>query len=255
MTEMQLGDYHYKDDGPRMVLPLRFIPQGGYYPLLSIPNVYRGTDNPYFTGMHDRRTTSRLWDKLSLDSAGYPIKYRKNGSAYDTAMNLYTGFLSAMGTIRDFDYMPSTLTGDGAEYRMKGDVDIFCLGVIELAHLPELIYGGTKSKYRRYRSSSSHVTIKFDVSKVKILLNIDKLRRAQFCKDNYSVTVRSTLLGKIKRLRADLKITVEEISDEEIERFAISPNAVRTNSIVEILELKDRLRDSVFSNLNTATVV
>jgi hypothetical protein len=158
-----------------------------------------------------------------------------------------------MGTSKDFEYMPSTLTGDVLEYRMKGNVDIFCLGVIDVKHLPEVKHDSQARG--RYIRRSNVIEINFDPTKAKILLNIDKLRKAQFCKEVYSVTVRSRLLEEIKKVRRSGEIVVEEVSNEEIERFAVSPNAVRTNSIVEILQLKDRLRDSVFSNLNTAKAV
>ena len=253
LKEVTINDYHHNDGGKRVVLPLRFIPQNRYYPLLSIPAMYRGYDNPYFQGVWNKRTISRISDNVSINSSGYLVKYRRRGH-YGESMNIFSGFLSALGTSFDFEYSSSSMMGKERSYRMKGDVDVFCLGLISSAHLPELLYGSSTPHYRRY-SQRSTVSVRFDSSKVTILLNVDKLRKAQFCKDNYTVTVRSTLLGEIKRFRQQYQTTVEEVSDEEIMKYARSPHAVRTTSMVEMMKIKEEIKGSVFSNLNTGIAI
>ena len=249
--ELKIVDYVTKN-GTQRVLPLRFTIHDGLYPLLAAPVIYKGQENPYFTTAADMRPVSRV--RINLNGPGLNYKYKKGRSFYsNNSVVLYSGFLSAMGVPSDFDYMPSSLSGDEIRYRMKGDVDLFCLAVVPSGHLPEV--GRVKHPvHSRYLREISSVYTKVDLTKVKLLVSIEKLRKTLFMKDRYTATIRSTILKQIRDLETRTEITVEDVPDEYLNRFKVSPNAVRTNSIVEIIQLGNEIKDSVFSNLNKEAV-
>jgi hypothetical protein len=248
--ELRIVDYTSRSkDG--MVLPFRFTIQDGWYPLLAIPPTYKGVDNPYFPSMNGSRMSSRV--RISMSSSGLNYKYKKGRRYGSSPVILYSGFLSAMGVAGDFDFMPSTLTGSKIHYRMKGEIDLFCLAVVPVNHLPE-IGQVTHSVHSRYMKTLNSIYVKTDLTKVKLLVSTEKLRKSLFMKDRYTATIRTNILNQIKRLDTDSAITVEDVPDDYLNGFAISPNAVRTNSIVEIIQLDNEIKDSVFSNLNKVAI-
>ena len=248
---MKIVDYYqHSHDG--VVFPLRFIPHDGYYPLMSIPVQYKGYDNPYFKGMHNRRIDCRISNKVNLKSAGRSLIYRKGRTWGGPYINLFSGFYSVIASSQDFDYMPSSLFGDDVKYRMKGEIDIFCLGMVKLTELPTITV--VKESYLRYVHKRKVMRTTLDLTKVKILVNKEKLRKSLFTKENYTTTVRKIILDQIKLADTQSAITVEDVSDEYLRSFIVSPNTVRTNSMTKVIQMNNEIKDSVFSNLNTVLV-
>lgn len=252
---MKISDY-YSDSATNRIMrfPLRFISHDGYYPLLIIPTIYRGTNNPYFIGSHNNHNGCRISNRLSLESAGRNIKYKIGRSLNAPVSNLFSGFFSMLGTKEDFEYMPSSLSRtDDLKYRMKSDIDIFCLGVIKLTDLSHI---GLEAKNKKYKYSGNEkwMDINLDLNKVKILINEEKLNKSRFMKDHYTATVRQELLLRIHRLTGTTKITTKDVSDDYLEKFVISPNTVRTNSMVKVIQMSNEIKDSVFSNLKVAVI-
>ena len=70
--------YTIPSDG--VTFPLKFVPHDGYYPLLAIPALYKGTNNPYFTKIHTRKARSRVGSNLYLRSVGSPFIYKASRS-------------------------------------------------------------------------------------------------------------------------------------------------------------------------------
>ena len=186
--QLTINDYVSEENG--MVLPLRFTLQDGWYPLLAVPSTYRGASNPYFPHIHNTYKTSRV--RLNMKSSGMVQKYKKGRSRYSQPVILYSGFLSAMGSTRDFEYMPSKLTGDDIHYRMKAEMDIFCLAVVRASNLPQV--GNTNHQVRsRYVKRVSSINTTIDLTKVKIFVSTEKLRKSLFMKECYTATIRSTI--------------------------------------------------------------
>ena len=254
ITKMIITDYISENpkSSPKTVYPIRFIPHDGYYPLVLIPSLYRDNNNLYFSNMQRKHIGSRIHNRISLESGGFTFRYRMGRAINAPVGNLYSGFLSMMGVKEDFDYMASSLLyGEDKMYRMKGDLDVFCLGVIELAHLPQVKFNVPKqSRYvnRRY------MEVEMDLTKVKILVSEEKLRKSLFAKHYYTTTVRKELLHKIEKLNNDTAITVKDVPDDYIEKFIISPNTVRTKSMAKVIQIDNEIKDSVFSNLNTVAI-
>jgi hypothetical protein len=247
LSEREITDY-YQKPSDKMVYPLKFVPHDGYYPLISLPVLYKGEYNPYFSNIHIRRIDGRL-GKLNLLSAGIPFIYKKSRSIGGPFINFYSGFYSAIASPDNFEYMPSNIFTDDRKYRMKGEIDIFCLGVVSIKNLPNF----TVMKERHY-SQRKAMRITLDLTQVKILVNEEKLRKTLFTKTNYTATIRSNILRQIKTADDESKITVEDVSDEYLNSFTVGPKAVRTNSLVEAMQIGNEVKDSVFSNLKEVLV-
>jgi len=250
---LTITDYVYSNPEKNIIYPLKFISHDRQFPLIAIPISYRGDQNPYFRNMHNKGTSCRVINKLELEHSGTSIKYRKTNSYGGPVSNIYTGFFSAIATRNDFDYMPSGLLGNDIHYRMKAELDIFCLGIVKLSRLPQVKWIVQK-QYRRYVKRNPLVEITYDMRDVKILVSEEKLRKSNFMKDNYTATIRTNLLNKIKQFQISYPLTVEDVSDDYLEEFVIRPNTVRTNSLGEVITMSNEIKDSVFSNLNTVMV-
>ena len=242
-NEIQILDNYRKHSG-LITLPLKFVPFDGYYPLLAIPAYYRGTYNPYFTNIQNSRIDFRL-SKLNIACAGKSFRYSKGTGQH---MNISSGLYSTLASQVDFEFMPSALINT-KYYRMKGDVDIFCLGIVKLAHLPEFNIHGGVSRYRR-----KSATIDLKMNEVIILVNEEKLRKTLYAKTYYTPTVRKKILDQITIADHTTSVTVKDVSNEYLESFLISPHTVRTNSLVETLKIDTEIKDSVFSNLKDVLV-
>jgi len=227
--------------------PLRFIPADNYYPLVNVPAMYKGYNNPYFDGIESKGVHCRM-TRMNLVSSGHSFRYRKNRNWTGPKPNLYTGMLTAMGLQDDFDYMPSSLFDLERKYKMVGELDVFCLGVVKTSHLPQVDF---KSNVRHNRRS---VDINIHAPSVKILVSTEKLRKTLFTKTHYTGTVRRTILDEIRMIEDKYKIVVEDVSEDYIEKFMIRPHTVRTNSVVKIIEMDTEIKNSVFSNLNEKVV-
>ncbi len=234
------------------VFPLKFISHDGYYPLIIIPSFYRGINNPYFRQSYKQHASSRISYRLPFDATGYYIKYRKNRAYSSMPVNLYSGFLSVIGTHEEFDYMPSSLAVD-AKYRMKADLDIFCLGVTKLPYLPEVKIEKSHNSYMRRRDRKS-IHIDLDLTKMKIFISEEKLRKPSFLNQFYTATVRKEILYRINNFRRDKNVIIEDVSDDYLERFVTRPKTVRTNSFAEAIKIDKEIKDSVFSNLKMELV-
>jgi len=241
---------YYTKHSDQVTYPLEFIPHDGYYPLLSIPTLYKGKNNPYFHNIHNRRIDCRL-NKLHLRSSGNTFVYRKGRSWAGPFINIHSGFFSVIASPQDFDYMPSALSGD-RKYRMKGEIDVFCLAVVKLTKLPTISV--TRENYRRYIHARKVMRTDIELKDVKILVNEEKLRTTLYTKTYYTSTIRRNILDQIAHLDKSTIMTIEDVSDEYLKSFVVSPNAVRTNSLVETLNFDREIKDSVFSNLNAEFV-
>jgi len=249
-TKLQIIDW-YQKPSDKIVYPLRFIPHDGYYPLIAIPPTYKGYNNPYFYGSQNRRVRSRLsW--LNLTSSGIPFIYKKNRSWGGAFINFYSGFLSVIASSDDFEYMPSSLFDRGRKYRMKGEIDVFCLAVVKTSQLPTIEVG--KESFRRYVNSRKVMRTELNLSHVTILVNEEKLRKSLFTKVHYTATVRKNILDQIKKIDNQTTVVIKDVSDEYLKSFVVSPKTVRTNSFVEVMKIDSEIKDSVFSNLNAELV-
>ena len=230
-----------------VTFPFRIKPYDGYYPLLSIPALYKGPNNPYFQNVHNLRIDCRL-TKLNIRYVGSPFIYRKGRSWSGPKLQLFAGLYSALGSSNEFDYMPSSLLDKTIKFRMRGDIDIFCLAVTKVSELPE--FGvSKKQRYYGYRKGKL-MNIEVDLSKVTILVNEEKLRKTLFTKTRYTASVRRRILDQLDYEKAHSSITIKDVSDEYLTKFTESPNAIRTNSFVESHTLEQDIKSSVFSNLN-----
>jgi hypothetical protein len=189
---------------------------------------------------------------MNLTSPGSTFTYKKSRSWAGPFINFHSGFLSAIASSQDFDYMPSTLFGNDRKYRMKGEIDVFCLAVVKLTKLPSISV--KRETYRRYIHARKVMRSDIKLKDVKILVNEEKLRKTLYSKTYYTATIRRNILDQIKYLDNNTAITVEDVSDEYLKSFVVSPNTVRTNSLVETLNLNTEIKDSVFSNLNAEFV-
>jgi len=248
--KMMIIDY-YQKPSDKVVYPLRFVPHDGYYPLIAIPPTYKGYHNPYFHGSHNRRVRSRL-SHLNLNSSGIPFIYKKNRSWGGDFINFFSGFYSVIASPDDFEYMPSSLFGNDKKYRMKGEIDIFCLAVVKTSQLPTITI--QSERYYRYAHKRKVMRTELDLNHVTIFVNKEKLRKSIFAKTHYTATVRKNILDQIKKIDIGSTITVKDVSDEYLKSFMVSPKTVRTNSLVETMRIDNEIKDSVFSNLNAELV-
>ncbi len=132
---------------------------------------------------------------------------------------------------------------------MKGEIDIFCLAVVKITKLPQLIVG--KEKMNKWGNIRKVMRVDLNLDDVTILVNEEKLRKSLFTKNEYTTTFRKTILNEIAREDESTTITVKDVPNEYLKQFIVSPNAVRTKSFVETINIDKEIKDSVFSNLNT----
>ena len=249
-SKMQIIDY-YQKPSDKVVYPLKFIPHDGYYPLIAIPPTYKGYNNPYFHGSQNRKVHSRL-SRLMLTSSGIPFIYKKNRSWGGAFINFYSGFYSVIASPDDFEYMPSSLFDSDRKYRMKGEIDVFCLAVVKTSQLPMVKV--SRERYYRYANHRKIMRVDLDLNHVTILVNQEKLRKTLFTNTHYTATVRRNILEQIRIADKNTTIVVKDVSDEYLRSFVVSPQAVRTNSLMETIKIGDEIKDGVFSNLNAELV-
>jgi hypothetical protein len=234
--------------------PLKFIPYEGWMPMIITSSTYKKSGNLYFQGIHYRSIHSRVWNHINPLMTNSILRYRITRNWNGPNITLSSGFLTIMGIKENFEYLPSTLFNEeNINYKLIGDVDIFCLGVVKISKLPEIKYivHNYRSSSMRYRT---RIEINFDISAIKILISEEKLRKTLFTKKYYTGTIRNAILEKISKIETKYGIKVEDVSEDYLKNFMIRPNAVRTKSFVEIMELNKEIKDSVFPNLNTLIV-
>ena len=237
-------------DESREIYPMKLVPHDGWIPMLIARNQYKSSKNPYFYKSWDRPVRSRVTGSINPLGTGMLLKYRKCRNYSTAPTTLFSGFLSVIGARQDFEYMSSSMFTDDPVYRLVGDVDIFCLGLVKVSGLPDIQFSKGSSKWIRRRVAD----VTFDPANVKILVSTEKLRKTLFTKTHYTATVRKTILNELERAKRYYKITLEDVPEDYIEKFVIRPNSVRTNSIVEVMQLNNEIKDSVFSNLNELLV-
>jgi hypothetical protein len=231
--------------------PLEFVPHDGWYPLPRMSTFYKGTKNPYFGNMGSY-ARSRVSNHIHLKGPGYAYKYRIRRRGVVT---LYSGLLSSIGLSKNLDLLPSSLVGMNKIFRMYGEPDIFCIGVVKPSKLPELKLdgGGVVRKNRPFYSRSGpSMEIIINPDDVTIFVSIDKLRKTLFMKECYTMTVRNEVLWQIKKLEDDLsnKIKIVDVPDEYLTQFINFPEQIRTNSMIEAMRIEEEIKENVFSNLN-----
>lgn len=230
--------------------PLEIKPHDGLYPLLRFPYLCKGPFNPYF-GYLPSYSRARIAGHIRLATVGHTHKYRIRRRGVVT---FYSGYYSVMGIPTSLDYLPSSLAGD--KFKMYGEPDIFCLAVINTSKIPDIEFT-TKFNDGRYRySKTMHTTqVELNTEDITILVSKEKLRKAKYSKENYSITARNEILFSLRRLALDFKgIKCLDVSDEYLRNFYSMPEGIRTNSLVETMRIESEIKDSVFSNLNSIAV-
>ncbi len=148
--KISFAEYVYKETNSiDEIFPLKFTSYDGYIPMLRVPTMYRLSQNLYFRQMYNARVRSRIWNHVDLRGTGTTIRYRKSRNWTGLSVNLFSGFLTAMGTKEDFEYMPSSIFKDTSTFRLLGEVDIFCLGVMKVSNLPSIKRNSNTSRYSR----------------------------------------------------------------------------------------------------------
>jgi hypothetical protein len=226
--------------------PLEFNVHDGYYPLLRLPTLYHGVENPYFHNL-GKYARSRVMDHIRLDGTGYSYKYRMKSKGVAT---LYSGFYSAIGIASNLEYLPSSILKDVRNFRMYGIPDIFCIGVVSTSNLPEIRFIPNMSRYsRKYSTGQAEVTYYPDT--ITILVSTEKLRKTKFMKDNYTLTVRREIFYRLEQLQKRLPFKIKDVSNDYLTNFYSVPDGVRTNSIVEAIKIENEIKSNVFSNINS----
>jgi hypothetical protein len=80
------------------------------------------------------------------------------------------------------------------------------------------------------------------------------LKKTAFTNSNYTATVRKAIYRSLNDMVYRYNLKVEEVSEEYIEKFIQQSDTVSTNSIVEIMQMDNRIKENVFTNLNKAVV-
>jgi hypothetical protein len=229
---------------------LGFVPYDGYYPLLRLPTNYRAKDNMYFEGVH------KGWIKSTISGLLYPVGggnyIRYKGRGHRIPMAIYTGYLSAMGLNSSVSILPSHILDlEEMQRVISGKVDIFFLAVSKMNDLPNIIsYNNSGYGSRKHQS----VEIEINSKSVKILISTEKLKKTAFTNSNYTATVRKAIYRSLNDMVYRYNLKVEEVSEEYIEKFIQQSDTVSTNSIVEIMQMDNRIKENVFTNLNKAVV-
>lgn len=233
--------------------PLEIKPHDGLFPLLRFPYLYKGSFNPYFSYVPSY-SKARIADHIRLESVGHVHKYRARRRG---VMTFYSGYFSVIGLSTSLDYLPSSLRG--GSFKMYGTPDIFCLAVVKFSKLPKFSTKYDDGRYYSRRITRKSInTTKVDVntSDVTILISKEKLRKAKFAKEKYTITARNEILYQISRLERLYKGTIrfEDVPDEYLRNFYSLPEGIRTNSIVETMQIESAIKEEVFSNLNSVLV-
>ena len=228
---------------------LKFVPYDGYYPLLRLPFTYRAKNNMYFEGVHKGWIRSTISNRLHPMGAGSYIRYKGRGT---TPMAIYSGFFSSMGLNSSVNVLPSHILDLNEMQRViSGTVDIFFLGVSKINNLPNI-----RNRKNHGFGSRRHqsVEIEIDPKSIKILVSTEKLKKTAFTNSNYTATVRKAIYASLNKTVQRYDLKVEEVSEEYIEKFIQQTDTVSTNSIVEIMQRDNRIKENVFTNLNKAVV-
>lgn len=223
----------------------------GLYPLLRFPYILKGDFNPYFSYVPSY-ARARMAGHIRLLSTCHTHKYRMRNRGVFT---FYSGYLSVLGIATSLDYLPASLKGQ--EFKMYGHPDIFCLGVVKNSKLPEFTtqFNDGRYGYSRVRKPMTISTLEVNTDDVTILVSKEKLRKTKFTRENYSPTCRNEILYSLRRLERDNPgIKIEDVSEEYLRNFYSFPKSIRTNSLMETMEIEQNIKESVFSNLNSIAV-
>ena len=233
-----ISDHVEKDRGT--MYPLNFNLHDGMYPLLRIPVMYKGT-NPYF-GWIPSYSKARIAEHVRPSYPGYVHNYRirRKGTA-----TIFSGFYSVMGMSAAFNYLPSSLMGTRS-YKMCGEVDVFCIGVVKTNKLPKLTFQDSQLRY-----VSGRVKIELDPEDVTILISKEKLRKTKYVKEYYTITLRNEILWQLDKLTRHQGVKIEDVPDEYLRNFYSFPESFGTNSVVEMMKIETEIKNGVFSNINS----
>lgn len=232
---------HYPPGTDDRKYPMEIKIHDGWFPLLRVPYLLQGSNNPYFN-MGNHRINGRVYNKIKLNNGNYAFKYKAGRRG---VVSIYSGYMSAMGITGGSSNLPSSVYGLRL-YRMYGQPDIFCLGVVKPSKLP-IIKRNIISKYS-YRNYSD---VTFNSEDVTILVSIEKLRKAKFQKEKYTSTVRNEILFQLDKLQLDYNVKVEDVPEEYLKNFCSMPEGVDSTSIVETMQMETAIKERVFSNLNS----
>ena len=171
MSNVQLTErikYNNKD-----ILPYRFKSNDKRIPLLFLKPLYEGVANPYFPGIAGYISTkSTLGYNLNIKEHSNVFRYKTSRRIYKNVI-FSTGMYSLLGISDEVSLNPSAFLQND-NYRIKADIDILCLAVTSISTIPKIKY--------------IHRNINFDIdmSKVTILVNVDKLQSRTYMSDNYT---------------------------------------------------------------------
>lgn len=231
--------------------PLEIISYDGLYPLLRFPYLIKGSFNPYFSYIPNH-SIARISGHIQISSNGHVHKY---GTKRRESMTFYSGYFSVIGLSTGIKYLPSSLK-DG-KLKIYGIPDIFCIGVVKTSKLPKFSTRHTDSRYFNSRKNAIQSSkVEVNTSDVTILISKEKLRKAKFAKENYTITARNEILYQLNRLDRLYGDTIKfkDVSDEYLRNFYTFPESIRTNSIVETMQIEQSIKEEVFSNLNSILI-
>jgi hypothetical protein len=75
------------------------------------------------------------------------------------------------------------------------------------------------------------------------------MRPVNYMRENYSPAVRTHMWTQINEISHKYGIVPEMVKDEEINKFFKFKSRFETKSLQKVMEVQDKVRDRVFSNI------
>jgi hypothetical protein len=235
------------DNRGRNQMPIDFKSHGGYVPVIQMRKTFRKYQTNFFhsTRADYIRVSTRTKDRLYLagNMASKTFKTPARNGRHGDAPSIMTGYMTALMIKEAAQYTMSSLninTRPHREFRLENEIDVMILGLYKMSKIKDItseIYTGPYYRSEKRVLDSAHM--KFLVS--------PKLYDSKWMKANYSIAIKKNLLDVLIETSRDYSIPIEKVSDEEIYRYIKVFSTIQTNSLMEIMQIDNEIKDAVFN--------
>ena len=225
-------------------------PVMGRVPLLKLFNIITGS-NDYFKVKYMSHLTSTVANMLGLETSYKRISFRKNMRTYMNSNNpestLVLSMLSILGIQGKFE---ETISQGLIQNRgifskppqqnilLSNPVDVFILAMIDSKDISKINLNGEGN------------FIEFDSSLITLYLSEDKYNNPDFLDEHYNKTVAKHLRTEVEIFTKKYGMKTEVVPDNILKQYYTNPYSVETNSVFEIMEIDEHVKEKVFKTVS-----
>jgi len=225
-------------------------PVVGKVPLLKLFSVVTG-GNDFFKVKEPMLMTSSVANRLNLGDSYRRFTFRKNMRSHmymgNPESTLVLSMLSVLG-----------MRGKGEETISQGmmsqrgiysnptrqsilvinPIDVFVLAMIDPKDISKINFEGEGN------------FIEFDSELITLYVSEDKYKNPEYLDEHYNKTVAKHLRTEVTSFARKYNIKVEVVPDTILKLYYNNPYSVATNSVFEIMEIDEHVKEKVFKTVS-----